>query len=180
MKLPSLRANERRLFVIVAVILGVWALLSWGIQPLWNRVADLRLEAESKTERLAALTRLMQEAPAVDQEFQAVASYLSQEDGKQAHQAFLTELETLSRDSGLQLSLKPKAAAKSETNQSKFEVELEVQGSQAQLLQFLDALLALPRLIAIDRMRIASMPSGQQAVRASLVIQGIIPSKVPQ
>ena len=77
MKLPSLRPNERRLLVVVSVILGIWALLSWGIQPLWNRADDLRVDAQSKTERLAALTRLIQESPAVEQEFSAVAAYLN-------------------------------------------------------------------------------------------------------
>ena len=172
---PSLKGNERRLAVIAAAAIGSWVVLSWGLQPLWTHAADLRLETESQTERLMKLTRLIQEAPAIEQDYSAVASYFSPQSGEQAHRAFLAELENLTRDAGLHMNLKPRTG-KQETHQSRFEVELEVSGSQPQLMQFMDSLLALPRLVTIERLRIASMPSSQDTVRAQLVLQGIVPN----
>jgi Tfp pilus assembly protein PilO len=179
MQLSTLKPNERRLLVIVAAILGTWAILSWVIQPLWSRAADLRLEAESQTERLSVMSRLAQESPRIQRIYEALAPYLADSDPKQAHQAFLAELETLSRDAGLTLNLKPKEA-NPQAQQAHFMVELEVQGSQAQLLGFLDSLLSAPRLVTLERMRIASIPSTEDKVRANLVLYGIVPSASAQ
>ena len=54
---------------------------------------------------------------------------------------------------------------------SRFEVELDVDGSQQELMTFLDALLRMPKLIAVERIRISSVPAKADLLCANLVIQ---------
>ena len=82
------------------------------------------------------------------------------------------EVEALSTRSNLQLNLKPRPM-KREERMSRFEVELDVEGSQSNLLAFLDALLSMPKLITIERLRISSVPGKENTLRANLVIQKI-------
>lgn len=169
-----LRSRERRLALATAVIIGSWALISWGVQPLWNRLRDLREHIQSQAERLAAFHRLLRQAPTVEQRYQAVSSYLEKQGEEQAQDAFLNELETLSRSANLQLNLKPRSLKHSD-HLDRFEVELDVEGSQEYLMGFLDSLFQLPRLMTIDRLRISTVPSRENVLRANLVIQRIIP-----
>lgn len=162
--------RERRLAMIAAVLIGCWGLVSWVAQPLWDRIQDARSKVELQTEKLDALRRLLAEASAIEQDYAGRASYLDAADDERAQSAFLNTLETLSRDANLQVDLKPRPM-KREGRLSRFEVELSVEGSQEQLLGFLDALLGMPRLITIERMRLSSIPLKENWVRANLVIQ---------
>ena len=168
-----LRPRERRLALIAGVVTGSWLLVSLLVQPLWDRAKALRLQVETQTEKLEALGRLLAQAPAVDREYQTVAPYLEVEGDDQAQSAFLNELERLSRRSNLQLNLKPRPL-KREGRMGRFEVELDVEGSQADLLAFLDTLLRMPKLIAIDRLRLSSVPTKPDVLRANLVVQKLI------
>ena len=164
------RPRERRLALIAGVVIGCWLLVSWIVQPLWDRARDLRVRVESQTEKLEAINRLLAKASIIEHEHQQVAGYLTREEGREAQGAFLNELEALARTSGLQLNLKPRPV-KPEERFSRFEVELDVEGSQERLLAFLDGLLNLPKLLVIDRLRLASVPAKEHALRANLVIQ---------
>jgi Tfp pilus assembly protein PilO len=155
---------------MASVLIGCWALLSWLVQPMWERVRDLRLRVETQTERFEALSRLLAQAPSIEREYAQMAAYLEPEDNEQAQGSFLSDLEALSRGANVQLSLKPRPM-KREERSSRFEVELDVEGSQQNLMIFLDALLRMPRLIAIDRLRISTVPAKENALRANLVIQ---------
>ena len=167
---PALRPQERRLALIAAGVIGCWAAVSWVVQPLWERVRDLQSHVQSQSERLDALTHMLAESQSVHAHHEALAEYLQAEDDEQAQGAFLNALEAFSRQMNLQLNLKPRAG-KRDGRVSRLEVELDVEGSQPQLMAFLDALLHMPKAIAFERLRISAAPAKDDVLRANLVIQ---------
>ena len=171
MKNPlALGPRERRLTLITAVVIGSWMVVSVLVQPLWDRTRELQLHVETQTEKLDAIRRLLEQAPSIEREYQQMSAYLETEGQEQAQGSFLNELEALSRTSNLQLNLKPRPV-KLDERVSRFEVELDVEGVQGSLLAFLDALLSMPRLIAVERLRISSVPTKDHVLRANLVVQ---------
>ncbi len=164
------RPRERRLALIAAVMVSCWLLVSWVIQPLWDHAATLHQQVETQSEKLDALSQLLSHASAIEQEHQAVVASLTKEDGAQAQGTLLNELETLTRGSGLQMNLKPRTS-RQEERRTDFEVEVDLEGPQEQLLGFVDSLLRMPRLILIERLRISSIPARENVLRANLVIQ---------
>jgi len=167
--LPSLRPRERRLAFIATMALLSMAVVSWIVQPLWDHVRTLQLHVDTQLEKLEAVNRLLAQEPSVARRHQALAGRLQVDQTGQTEGSLLNELETLSRQSNLKLNLKPHPVKAGQV--SRLEVELDVEGSQEKLLEFLDALLSLPRLVAIDRLRISSIPTKAQQLRASLLIQ---------
>ncbi len=168
----TLHPREWRLALIAGVVIGCWSLVSWLIQPLWDRVRDLKTHVETQTEKLEKLGRLLEQAPTIDRQYQELVPYLETSETEQAREVFLNELEALSRSASLQLNLKPRPL-KRESHLSRFEVELDVEGSQEQLMGFLDTLFTMPKLISIERLRISSMPAKENLLRANLVIQRV-------
>jgi len=166
----TLRPRERRLGLIAVVLIGCWAFLSWLVQPLWERARGLRLQVEIQTRKLDGISGLLARAPSVEREYQAVAVYLQAEDDERAQGNFLNELEALSRSANVRLNLKPRPVREDE-HARRFEVELDIEGPQQQLLTFLDALLRLPKLTTIERLRIAAVPARAEVLRATLVLQ---------
>jgi hypothetical protein len=166
----SLQPRERRLAIGAGVVIGCWALVSWIVQPLWDRAAAARLHAGTRTERLEAIGRLLVQSPAVEREYAAVAGYFQAGDDAQLQSALLNELETLARASSIQLGLKPRPV-KRQDRMSRFDVELDVEGTQEHLLTFLDALLRMPRLVAVERLRLTGVPLKPDLVRATIVLQ---------
>ena len=165
----ALRPRERRLALIAGVLIGCWAFLSWLVHPLWEHVRGLRHHVATQTQHLEGLSELLRRAPAIERAYQEAAAYLTVEDDEQAQGAFLHELEALSRTASVRLNLKPRPLRPEERLRG-FEVELDVEGSQQQLMTFLDALLRLPKLMTIERLRIAAVPAKADALRASLVL----------
>jgi Tfp pilus assembly protein PilO len=168
--LPSLRPRERRLAFIAAMVLLSWGVVSWIVQPLWDRVRDLQLRVETQLEKLEAVNRLLAQEPSVSRRHQALAGHLPAPGDERAEGSLLHELEALSSRSNLKLNLKPHPLKPGERI-GRLEVELDVEGSQEKLLGFLDELFNLPRLVAIDRLRISSIPTKAQQLRATLLIQ---------
>ena len=169
--LASLQPRERRLALIAAVLIGCWVLLGGLLQPLWERVQVLHASVEVQHQKLDGITRLLDRAPAIERRFQAAEGYLEPgNNDEQAQGAFLNELESLSRTSDVRLNLKPRSASP-EAHVSRFEVELDAEGSQANLLGFLDALLKMPKLLTVERLRIATVPARQDLLRATVVLQ---------
>ena len=168
--LPSLRPRERRLAFIAAMVLLSMGVVSWIVQPLWDHVRELQLHVDTQLEKLEAVNRLLVEEPSVARRHQALAGRLQVDQADQTEGSLLNELEALSRQSNLKLNLKPHPA-KAGGQASRLDVELDVEGSQEKLLAFLDALLSLPRLVAIERLRISSIPTKEQQLRANLLIQ---------
>ena len=164
------RPRERRLALAAAVLIGCWAFVSWVVQPLWERLRDLRLHVETQTQKLEAVNRLLTSAQSVDAKYRGVAAYLETEDDDRAQGTFLNTLEAMSRDTNIRLNLKPRPM-KREDRLSRFEVELDAEGSQSNLMMFLDALLRLPKLLAIERLRLSAVPAKEDELRANLVVQ---------
>lgn len=164
------RPRERRLAIIAGGLIGCWIIVSWILQPLWERAAESRRRVRTQTEKLQAIERLLARASAIEREYANLSAWLEPTDDEGAQAQFLAELEELSRRSNLQLSLKPRPLKRDERT-SRFEIELDVQGSQQDVMTFLDALLRMPRLIAIDRLRIAGVPATEGLLRATLVVQ---------
>jgi len=168
--LLTLRPRERRLALIAAMVLLSWSVVSWIVQPLWDRVRELQLHVDTQLAKLEAVNRLLAQEPSVAQRHTALTGQLHVAGGDQTEGSLLDELEALSRRSNLKLNLKPHPIKPGE-QVSRLDVELDVEGSQEKLLAFLDALLGLPRLVAIERLRISSIPTKEQQLRASLLIQ---------
>ena len=168
--LTSLQPRERRLALIAAVLIGCWILLGGLLQPLWERVRALHSTVETQHQKLEGVSRLLDRAPAIERRFQAAAGYLERGDDEQAQSMLLNELESLSRNTGVRLNLKPRPVSP-EGRASRFEVELDAEGSQANLLGFLDALFRMPKLLTIERMRISTVPVKPDVLRATVVLQ---------
>jgi Tfp pilus assembly protein PilO len=166
----AFRPRERRLAFIAVMALLSWGVVSWIVQPLWDRVRELQLHVDTQLEKLEAVNRLLAQEPSVVRRHQALAGRLQVDRAGQTEGSLLNELEALSRQSNLKLNLKPHPVKAGE-QVSRLDVELDVEGSQEKLLAFLDALLGLPRLVAIERLRISSIPTKAQQLRASLLIQ---------
>src|SRR3989338_3957296 len=134
---PNFRPRERRLAFISALFLLSGGVVSWVVQPLWDRVRDLQLHVDTQLEKLEAVNRLLAQEPSVSSRHQALAFHLPVEGGEQDEGSLLHELEALSSRSQLKLNLKPHPARAGE-RVSRLEVELDVEGSQEKLLGFLD------------------------------------------
>ena len=109
-------------------------------------------------------------SPAVAREYAAIAGYLQSGDDAQLQSTLLNELEMLARASNIQLGLKPRPVKRQE-RVSRFDVELDAEGTQQHLLAFLDALLRMPRLVGIERLRMTGVPLKPDLVRATIVLQ---------
>ncbi|MBI2104556.1 MAG: hypothetical protein HYT90_03095 [Candidatus Omnitrophica bacterium] len=166
----ALRPRERRLALVAGVLIGCWVFLSWLVQPLWGRVRDLRLRVETQAQKLDGFNRLLARAPSIEREYLDAAPYLQTGDAESAQGALLDELESLSRRASVRLNLKPRPS-RQDGALSRFEVELDAEGSQQEVLAFLDALLRLPKLITVERVRIAATPAKPDLLRANLVLQ---------
>ncbi|MBI4341700.1 MAG: type 4a pilus biogenesis protein PilO [Candidatus Omnitrophica bacterium] len=167
--MPSIRPREFRLAVIAGGLIGCWGAISLIVQPLWDRTRQLHLEIETQAQRLKAVERLLEQAPAIEEQYRQIEPYLRQEEDA-TQVPFLNQLQELSKASDVRLSMKPRNA-KQEGRLSRYEVELDLEGSQEQVLAFLDAVLRMPKLLTIERLRLVSAPTREQLLRANLVIQ---------
>ncbi|MBI2885559.1 MAG: hypothetical protein HYY15_05250 [Candidatus Omnitrophica bacterium] len=163
----DLQPRERRLGLLAAIIIGGWMLLAGVVEPLWHDVRAATSLVEARTEKLQALNRLMEEAPAIEREYRAAAPYVTAEE--QGIDAVLSELEALSRNVALPLSLKPRQAPGAAGTGR--EVELEIEGPQEQVLRFVDGLFGMNRLLVIERVQLSSVPMADRELRASLLVQ---------
>lgn len=155
--------------MIAGGLIACWGVVSLIVQPLWDRNSDLRLEVETRTERLGAVSRLLEQAADIETNYQKITPFLQKNDDA-SQGAFLNELESLSRESQVRMNMKPRPI-KQEGRVDRYEVELDLEGSQEQILSFVDAILKLPKLITVERLRLTSAPTREQLLRANIVIQ---------
>ena len=167
--LYAFQPRERRLALIAVTLIGCWGFLAMLLQPLWARVRELQLHVDTQTDRFESLSQLMTRQPAIEREYQALMMYMEPADVTGAEGAFLNELEALSRSAQVQLNLKPRKIPGRDDQADRFEVELDVEGSQQRLLAFLDVLLRMPTLIEFERLRLSGVP-GKETTRATIVI----------
>lgn len=166
---------SRRLFLIIVVLVLVVgsALVTGLVLPQWDRLAELRQQEELATAKLEKLQRLIARRPAIEHAYAGFAEFRTDEPDSLVQRVFLDELEQLSGGGALQLNLKPKPLDQSQA-MDRVGVEVEVDATQEALLEFLDRLFAWPRLIEIERLRIAASPSREYPLRASLVVQKVL------
>jgi len=169
-KLAQMRPRERRFALIAGVVIGSWVLVTLIIQPLMDRAREAKMAVEGQMEKFDALSGLIAKQARIERTADGIAPYLAEQGTDDAPGAFLNELEALSRQSKVAMNIKP-YPVKDEGRTSRFEVELEVSGSQETILAFLDALLAMPRLISVERLRFSSSPSREHALRSIVVIE---------
>lgn len=172
-RLAALQPRERRLALGAGVIIGCWLAVSWLVQPLWDRTQEVALHVERQQERLAALNRVLDQARGRPADDRSRAQWLLSSGADEAgRRALLSDIEALSRTARVQLNLKPRPV-KPDGRLDRFDVEMDVEGSQAQLLAFVDALLRLPSLVTVERLRLSSVATKEQWLRATLVIQQV-------
>lgn len=166
--LSRLRPPERRLALVAMMVIGCWVFVSMVVQPLLAHRDLMRQQVETQSEKLDALRRVLSQADEVDRVYEQYAPYLDIAGGE-ANGLFLRELESVARTSSVTLNLKPRPA-KTEGRVSRLEIELDVEGPQANLLAFLDALMQMPKLVAIDRLRLSTTPAREGVLRANLLL----------
>lgn len=171
-----MKPRERRLALIAGVLIGCWLIVSVLIQPLWERTRELGEHVQTHAEKLAGLQEILRREAAIERRYTRAATYLSAAEAEEDHRALLKELEALSRGAELKLSLKPRQARRDE-RLVRTEIELDVEGSQANLLAFLDQLLRMPKLLVIERLRLSVIPTRTDTLRANLVVQALSPAK---
>jgi hypothetical protein len=170
MKFAGLRSNERRLAVAAGTVIGCSAILSLVVQPLWDRAVESRRYAGTQTERLDAVGRLLTQSEEIERAYAAIAGYVQTGDEPQIQQALLNELEALAQAADVQIGLRPRPA-KQQDRMKRFEIELDIEGAQQNLLAFVDSLLRMPRLVAIERLRMNGVPLKPELLRATIVLQ---------
>ncbi|MBI3009416.1 MAG: type 4a pilus biogenesis protein PilO [Candidatus Omnitrophica bacterium] len=171
-----LRANERRLALAAIVVSGSWVLVVFLIQPLWDKMEDLRVRVDTHTQKLQAIGKLFREAPSIEQEHQMISGYLQEDQESEPQAVLLNELEALARGARVQVNFKPKPM-KQEESVEHLGLELDVEGSHQQIFSFLDALLRLPKLLIVERLRITAVPAKDDQIRANLILWKLVPRK---
>jgi Tfp pilus assembly protein PilO len=168
----KMRPAEFRLALIAAGLIGCWGLVSGLLQPQWDRLTAQQLSLETHLERRQAFERLFAQAPEVEVQHERVRPFLESARAAGSEAGLLTELEQLSREASVLLNLKPRPM-KGEKDTRRYELELDLEGAQDNLLSFLDGFFRLPRLFTIERLRISTVPTRTDVLRANVVIQHI-------
>ena len=171
--LPALKPRERRLALVAGALFSCWMLVIWGVDPLWHRVGDLRQQIDRQTNLARELKSLLDEGPGVESHYQQLGRFFESPGADAGRSLLLDELEGLARTAGVQMNLKP-LAPKQEQKFTRLPVEVDAEGGQAELLEFLDAVFRLPRLITVDRLRLSATPGKEERLRANLVIQQLV------
>ena len=169
MKFPNWSARERRLAVVVAMLISVWAAAVWIAQPLWNRFTDVYQQAAVSRTKLMRLRELARRAPAIEQTYQRYVDRLSTEPPALLQRQLLNELEQLAREASVQINLKPRPVGE-DGQVDRLQVELDVDAPQAALLAFLDTLFSSASLIDVERLRISTTASKEYPLRATMLV----------
>ena len=169
----KIRPAEFRLALIAVGLIACWGLVSGLLQPQWDRLNDLALNLDTHTQRYQAFAKLFAQAADLEPRHEQVRVYLESAQADGAQDRLLVELEQLSREARVLLNLKPRPM-KAEKNAPRYELEMDLEGSQADLMNFLDGLFRLPRLFTVERLRLSTIPARTDTLRANLVIQHVI------
>ena len=171
--IASLSSRERLLAVATGMVILIGLMVTWVGLPLWDRVTSLQEQATASTEKLARLRKLASNRPSIEHRHRQYAAFFSQESDELLQGGLLDALEQLAASSRLQLNLKPLPVHR-DGRISRFRVEVEVDGEQAGILEFLDRLLSSPDLVEVDRLRLSSTASRDFPLRAALVVTKIV------
>lgn len=168
----KMRPAEFRLGLIAAGLIACWGLVGWVLQPQWDRLKDLELNLDTHTQRYQAFAQLFAQAADVEARHEQVRPYLESAQAAGAQDTLLVELEQLSREARVLLNLKPRPV-KAEKNAQRYELELDLEGTQEDLMSFLDGLFRLPRLFTVERLRLSTIPARAEVLRANLILQHV-------
>ena len=176
MMAPLFSSRERTLAVVALTVMGACGFVSAVGWPLWNQLTQLTQQTAVAQKRIIRLRELVRRRPGIEQLYQSYAALRGGADSAdRMGRTFLDELEQLAHAANLQLNLKPKPLTR-EGDVSLIAVEVEVDASQEALLAFLDRILALPRLIRLERVRLASSASKDYPIRATLLLEKVLPA----
>ena len=166
-------ARERTLAIATIAVLVTWVAVSGLALPFWERWNLLRQRAEGSQEKLARLNTLVDRRGSIERQFQRYGVFFSDQPDERLQSEFLDELERLAGAGNLQLDLKPRPVQHA-GRLSRLTVELDVDGTQTDILGFLDQLLTSPSLIDLERFRLSTTTSPERPVQASLVLTKVV------
>lgn len=173
--MPRAKFNprERRLLVFAGVAVGMWFVFARFFEPLWERAQELSQQVASQSAKVDKLNELFAKRQAIDQEYQLIQPYVSEEAPDADPATFLGELEALARRADVQVDLRPKPAVR-RGDVTRVGLEIDLNAPQDHVLAFLDAVFNMPRLIEIKRVHISSAPGRSGLLRAHLVMEQLV------
>lgn len=161
--------RERTLAIATVALVSAWFAVSGLVLPLWDRLSLLQQQGEGSQEKLARLQALADQQGTIEQRHQRYGVFFSDQPAERLQSEFLDELEQLAGGGNLQLDLKPQPI-RQDGRLSRVTVELEIDGTQAAILGFLERLLTSPSLVEVERFRLSTTTSSDRPVQASLVV----------
>ena len=170
-------SRELTLALAAALVIGASVLLMKVMAPLWDQLVQVRQRASVSQEKLDRWRSLVARRSSIEQAYARSARFRTQETPERVQAILLGELEELARTSNVQMALKPRPI---QTGEQADQVGLEVQldGAPAAVLGFLDRLLAWPRLMVFERIRISTVVSAEQPLRANIILGVFVPHPV--
>ena len=150
--------------------IGSWAVVSWFVEPLWHRAQQLEQRVLAQRLLLEEFSQLLVRRSAIDQAYEALSPYLSEEGTDEA--TLLEELEALARHADAQIDLKPQPPTP-RRGIGRGGVELNLAASQERVFALLDTLLRMPRLIDVSRVQLANAPGKPGMLSARLLIEDL-------
>jgi len=169
----ALQPRERKLVLAATLAVVVCAGVSWLGFPLWDQFHVLQQQAAVSEKKLERLRALITRKPMIEQQYRAYAAFWSEESDELLQGAFLDELEQLAGAGRLQISLKPLPIQR-QGRVSRVGVEVEVDGTQEALLDFLSKLLGSPTLLELSRLRLSTTVSREYPLRGSLLVNKVV------
>lgn len=162
-------ARERTLAVAAAAVIGASVLVMKVMAPLWDRLGHLRQREAVSQEKFQRWRRLVDNREAIEQAYARYAAFRAQGAPGRIQAALLGELEELARSSNVQMALKPRPVQQDRLAYQ-FTLELQLDGTQQAVLEFLDRLFAWPHLLAFDRIRLSTSASSERPLRATIIL----------
>ena len=162
--MKALTDRERLMALAAVLVLGSAVIAARVLGPMWDRAQRLQAQVTRMSSQLQAAQRVSH-AGGVGSE---AAALIQQErlalQDPQPQLRLFEELDVLARQSGVRLDLRPSAS-------EGLGVQAALEGGQAQVLAFLDAILGMRRLISIEQARLTGGGGAAGSVRMELALQ---------
>ena len=170
-----LSARERKLALLVGIGAPLWGLVNGVGLPLWDRLTQLDQQAQAAQRKLDRLVELAARKPAIERAYGEHADLFvsAEESMEHIQRAFLDDLERLARAEQLQIDLRPKLV-QDHRQVSRISVEVTIEATQEAALAFVDQVLKLPRLVELERLRIATTVSQERPLRVNLIVNHVV------
>ena len=162
-------SRERTLALVAGVVIGVSLLVVKVMAPLWEQLTRLRARESVSQEKLERWRSLVDRRAHIEQAYARYAKLRQVDIPERVQATVLSELEELARASNVQMALKPRPI-QSDERAHHIGVELQLDGTQAAVLGFLDRLFAWPRLIIFERIRLSTAATAERPLRANVIM----------